>query len=202
MSPNEIDPDAAPDKAGMEGLQPRGAYTRALIGEIRILVRSISNDPVKRLSSIQLSYRSPRTGTVEELSAACIVSRVAEIEKSPKLQADIGSIAFLQLVRDALVAVTAPATGLTTAYTVLVGGGRRGRESESSFALAEQSYGQLRSTARKHRICIWILTIAAFFVTLMALWEATQTALAKNLLRDLALLRVQRDSDCSRQGKA
>ena len=90
----------------------RRNYTHALVSEIRLLVRTISNDPVTRILDVRLNYKLPGQFYARELSASEIIDEISRIEDGIAQQTGLGPIGFLQLVRDALVAKTAPATSL------------------------------------------------------------------------------------------
>ncbi len=169
----------------------RRDYTHALVDEIRLLVRTISNDPVKRLSSLKLNCQPPGETGLRELSAPEIIIEVSTIEAQTDQKSGIAHIGFLQLVRDALVSMTAPATGLTISYTTLVAGDQRGRSAESRFTLAQRAYSLLSDRAAWHRRVAFLLTVVAIVFTLFAAWEATKVSLGKSILQNLDLLRHQ-----------
>jgi len=169
----------------------RSAYAHALISELRLLVRAIANDPNKRLNTLRLSYQLPEMTKAEDLTFDKILNKLASIESDPKQQAALEYIAFLQAVRDALVAITTPATGLTIAYTALVTGGQRSDRAESSYDLAAQAYGRLRHRAAWHSRFAWCLMAIAVVCMTIATWEATAAALGKSLLQNMDLLRSQ-----------
>jgi hypothetical protein len=125
------------------------------------------------------------------VTAPEIIEKISRIESIADKQVGIDHIGFLQLVRDALVSMTTPATGLTISYTALVAGDQRSEATESRFALAKQAYDMLLNRAIWHRRLAWILTVIAILFTLFAAWEATKAALGRNLLQNLDLLRNQ-----------
>ncbi len=137
--------------------EPRSGYALALIAEIRLLVRTISNDPTRRISSLRLSYHRSQDQAAENLDYDQVLNEVSAIERAPLERSQLAAIAFLQVVRDALVALPSPATGLTIAYTTLVVGDQRSADIESAFDLATQAYGRLQRRALWHRILIWVL---------------------------------------------
>jgi hypothetical protein len=169
----------------------RRDYTHALLSEVRLLVRTISNDPTKRVSDLKLSYTLPGTPGPKELTAPEIINAISEIEEHAGQQLGIARIGFLQLVRDALVSLTAPATGLTISYTTLVAGDQRSQSAESALALARKAYPLLGDRAVRHRRVASFLTVVAIVFTLFAAWEATKASLGKSLLQNLDLLRTQ-----------
>lgn len=169
----------------------RSEYTRALLSEIRLIVRTIANDPLKRLSDLKVNYRFANEKAIREVTAPEIIEMISHVEAIADKQVGIDHIGFLQLVRDALVSMTTPATGLTISYTALVAGDQRSEATELRFALAKQAYDMLLDRAIWHRRLAWILTIIAILFTLFAAWEATKAALGKNLLQNLDLLRNQ-----------
>src|SRR3954468_15062879 len=83
----------------------RSEYTRALLSEIRLIVRTISNDPMKRLSDLKLNYKFDNDKPIREVTAPEIIDLISKIEASADKQVGIANIGFLQLVRDALVSV-------------------------------------------------------------------------------------------------
>jgi hypothetical protein len=169
----------------------RSEYTRALLSEIRLIVRTIANDPLKRLSDLKLNYRFDTDNAIREVTAPEIIGRISEIEGITDKQVGISNIGFLQLVRDAPVSLTTPATGLTISYTALIAGDQRSEAAESRFTLAKQAYDMLSNRAVWHRRLAWTLTAVAILITLFAAWEATKAALGKHLLQNLDLLRAQ-----------
>jgi len=169
----------------------RRNYTHALVSELRLLVRTVSNDPSKRVSDLRLNYRLPGEPHARELSAAEIIDEISNVEDRIDEQSGIAPIGFLQLVRDALVAMTAPATGLTISYTRLVAGEQRSQPAESGYVLAGEAYGLLPRRARKHRYFAYVLAAVAILFTIFAAWEATKASLGKNLLQNLDLLQSQ-----------
>ena len=169
----------------------RRDYTDALLSEVRLLVRTVSNDPMKRVSDLKLKCTLPGASAPQELTAPEIIDAISDIEAHADQQPDIARIGFLQLVRDALVSMTAPATGLTISYTTLVAGDQRSQSAESRFALAKKAYTLLGSRAVWHRCVASALTAVAILVTLFAAWEATKASLGKSLLENLDLLRSQ-----------
>jgi len=169
----------------------RKQYTYALISEIRLLVRTVSNDPSKRVSDLKLSYKLTGESYARELYASEIIDEISDAEARVDQQLGIANIGFLQLVRDALVSMTEPATGLTIAYTTLVAGEQRSQTAESGFALAGKAYGLLLRRAMWHRRIAYILTAVAIAFTFFAAWEATKASLGKSLLQNLDLLQSQ-----------
>ena len=169
----------------------RKQYTYALISEIRLLVRTVSNDPSKRVSDLKLSCKLTGEPYARELYASEIIDEISDAEARVDQQSGIANIGFLQLVRDALVSMTEPATGLTIAYTTLVAGEQRSQTAESGFALAGKAYGLLLRRAVWHRRIAYTLTAAAIAFTFFAAWEATKASLGKSLLQNLDLLQSQ-----------
>ncbi len=169
----------------------RRDYTHALLSEVRLLVRTVSNDPKKRVSDLKVSCVPPGAPGPKELTAPEIINAISDIEDHADQQSGIGRIGFLQLVRDALVSLTAPATGLTISYTTLVAGDQRSQSAESALALARRAYPLLGDRAVRHRRVASFLTVVATVFTLFAAWEATKASLGKSLLENLDLLRTQ-----------
>jgi hypothetical protein len=177
----------------------RRNYTRALISEIRLLVRAVSNSPSMRVSNLKFNGKLPSEcvgkpaseTSARELNASEIIDEISKVENQIDQRSGIANIGFLQLVRDALVSMTEPETGLTIAYTHLVAGEQRSQPAESGYALAEQAYGLLLRRAKLHRRMAFFLTFIAMLVTFFAAWEATKVSLGKNLLQNLDLLQAQ-----------
>jgi hypothetical protein len=191
---DEEKPDPARPSPGKTSLPPhpeRSAYAKALIAELRLLVRTIANDPNKRLNTLRLSYQLPDTDSSVDLTFDKVLNKLSEIEGDEIHRAALDQIAFLQAVRDALVAMTAPATGLTICYTALVSGGQRSTSVESAFDLASQAYGRLTVRAKLHRWLVWLLMAVAVGCMGLATWEATAAALGRNLLQNMSVLRSQ-----------
>ena len=172
----------------------RSEYTRALLSEIRLIVRTIANDPLKRLSDLKVNYRFANEKAIREVTAPEIIEMISHVEAIADKQVGIDHIGFLQLVRDALVSMTTPATGLTISYTALVAGDQRSEATESRFALAKQAYDMLLDRAIWHRRLAWILTIIAILFTLFAAWEATKAALGKICFRIWICSEISRQS--------
>jgi len=57
----------------------RRNYTHALVSELRLLVRTVSNDPSKRVSDLRLNYRLPGEPHARELSAAEIIDEISRL---------------------------------------------------------------------------------------------------------------------------
>jgi hypothetical protein len=182
---------ASDSEMGQSAPAPRIAYIGTLIAELRLLVRAISNDPNKTLTSLRMAYQTTSSGAPEILTSDRVLKLVSEIEDDPKKQMQLESIAFLQSVRDALVAMTRPVTGLSLAYTTLVAGAQRKSDAESSFQLAAQAYGLLERRAKWHRRFVWVLLALGVTFTVLAAWEATKAALGKSLLQNMDVLRAQ-----------
>ena len=123
-----------------------------------------------------------------------VLNEVSAIERAPLKRSQLEAIAFLQVVRDALVALTSPSTGLTIAYTTLVVGDQRSADIESAFNLATQAYWRLQSRALWHRRLVRLLIALAVCFTFIAAWEATKAALGKSLLQNMDVLRTQQMS--------
>jgi hypothetical protein len=135
----------------------RKDYTRALISEIRLLVRTVSNDPFKHVTNLKLTYKLPGEPSLRELAAPEIIDAVSKAEAQIDLQSGIDEIGFLQLVRDTLVSMTAPATGLTIAYTTLVAGEQRSQSAELSGCETSLAASAIRRalvvSQRPERMC-------------------------------------------------
>jgi len=166
----------------------RDGYRTSLVAELRLLVRTIAGDPGKRLNTLRMTYKLPGKDAAEELAFDRILQEIATAEDSPHKLEMIG---FLQAVRDALVGMTAPATGLTVAYTTLVTGESRDGNTESAHGLASRAYNMMTRRARWHSVFAYILLFATVGLTLLAAYDATRAALGKSLLQNMDLLRVQ-----------
>ena len=121
----------------------RSAYYAALLSENRMLVDYIAANAAKTIAEIGLKDTRPPFG---EMTIGPILSRLDEIgsvlEHSTDASCTIAAedAAFLQTLRDTLDRIVRPASSLTIAYTALVTGSRRGRDSES-HRLVLRRYG-------------------------------------------------------------
>jgi hypothetical protein len=153
-------------RAGTVKSDQRRAYYWALLNEIRMLVDYIAANATHTLAEIHI--KDPRSST-QEMTIGTILSRLDEIDselEQPSETAAERSIkpedtAFLQIIRDTLNGVAHPASSLTIAYTALVTGSRRGKDTESREKLARKAYGGMISIARWHRRTQWTLLVLA-----------------------------------------
>ena len=183
-------PDSSVPSAGRPTpAPPEGeAACTALINEIWMLVDFVAGSPTQGLA--QAVVADPAKPT-EKLTPVQLLQGVSTIEANLWSQTPgAGNRAFLQVVRDALNLVIAPATGLTVAYSSMVTGPLRGR-STSRFALARRAYPNLSWRAGVHRYLSYAILIGAVLCTGLAVWESAKVALGKALLQNMDLLRAQ-----------
>jgi hypothetical protein len=136
------------------------------------------------------------------MTIGAILSRLDEIDSElehPSEMAAERSIkpedtAFLQIIRDILNGVARPASSLTIAYTALVTGSRRSKDTESREKLARKAYGGMISIAHWHRLTQRLLLALALFITLLAVRESSNVALGRDYMRNLASLQAQQAS--------
>ena len=169
----------------------RRKYLTELSAEIRILIRALANDPNRRLSNLSVDWRdendNPRKFTYPD-----IVRRLASEEANADAGDPLMQIGMLQAVKDALIGLTQPATGLTVAYTSLVGvQAAPSDNSESTYSLARQAYPGIERSAAKHRRFILLICVFVLLLTGLATWEATYASVGKSMLQVLDPLRTQ-----------
>jgi hypothetical protein len=172
----------------LQTASPRGSYIYALTAEIRILIRAVASDPeqdISTLTAVSIDEKGPATLNYAQI-VIVVAKDIPAIENELLLR-----IGQLQAIRDALVRMTRPATGLSIAYTSLVSGNQRGKGSESTYELAQSAFGGLGLSARIHRLFIAMLCITAVVLAIVASWEATKASLGKSLLEVLEPLRAQ-----------
>jgi hypothetical protein len=177
----------------------RRAYYWALLNEIRMLVDYIAANPTHSLGEIHI--KDPRSHT-EEISIDVILSRLDEIDSELEHPSEMSAehsikpedTAFLQIIRDTLNGIARPASSLTIAYTALVTGSRRSKDTESREKLARKAYGGMISIAHWHRLTQWVLLALALFITLLAVRESSNVALGRDYMRNLASLQTQQAS--------
>jgi hypothetical protein len=177
----------------------RRAYYWALLHEIRMLVDYIAANPAHTLGEIHI--KDPRSPT-EEISIDVILSRLDEIDSELEHPSETSGerslkpedTAFLQIIRDTLNRIARPASSLTIAYTALVTGSRRSKDTESREKLARKAYGGMISIAHWHRVTQWTLLAVALFITLLAVRESSNVALGRDYMRNLASLQAQQAS--------
>jgi hypothetical protein len=151
----------------------RRAYYWALLNEIRMLVDYIAANATHTIGEIHI--KDPRSPT-EEMTIGAILSRLdeidSELEHPPETAAERSikpeDTAFLQIIRDTLNGVAHPASSQTIAYTALVTGSRRSKDTESREKLARKAYGGMISTAYWHRLTQRALLALALIITLLA----------------------------------
>jgi hypothetical protein len=172
----------------------RSAYYSALLSENRMLVDYIAANAAKTIAEIGLKDTRPPFG---EMTIGPILSRLDEIgsvlEHSTDASCTIAAedAAFLQTLRDTLDRIVRPASSLTIAYTALVTGSRRGRDSESRETLARDAFGGLISSSFWHRWTQRGFLGMALLVTLLAVRESSSVALGRAYMRNLADLHLQ-----------
>ena len=164
------------------------AVNRALISEIWMLVDFVAGSSSQGLAqAVVMDPAAP----ANKLTPTQLLQGVSNIEAAINAnQPGVQDRAFLQVVRDALNLLIAPATGLTVAYSSMVTGPLRGR-SASRFALARQAYSNLPWRARGHRALSSLILVGALLCTGVAVWESAKVALGKALLQNMDLLRTQ-----------
>src|ERR1700687_5582666 len=130
----------------------RRAYDWALLNEIRMLVDYIAANATHTIG--ELHIKDPRSPT-EEMTIGAILSRLDEIdselehpsETTAEQRVKTEETAFLQIIRDTLNGVARPASSQTIAYTALVTGSRRSKDTESREKLARKAYGGVSSVS-------------------------------------------------------
>lgn len=203
-------------------MSDRTRYLQALLAEIRILIRAIAGDSEKSLSKLSFPWREapdpaaanaplPETRQLTYPDIVPWLVAADRIANAPTAdgpgavrQQDDDEIlkctARLQYLRDALIALTKPSTGLSIAYTALAAGNERGSRNEngeqieSSVLLAKMAYPNLERTARFHRYLIYLLCVTAVLLAFFASWQASKASLGKNLLQPLEQLRQQQQA--------
>jgi hypothetical protein len=183
------------------------SYLDALTAEIRILIRTIATDPTKRLSAVKVRWldaaRAPKDLTYPEVVAHIahvdppLAPSATAVEIANARTEELIKIGLLQAIRDELVQLTAPATGLSIAYTSLVTGNERGSDADSMNGLAKQAYGGLSLAAKFHKWMMFGLSMVSLLLAVFAAWEATKASVGKNLLQVLDPLRVQQTAVAS-----
>jgi len=169
-------------------LPPRASYLEALTAEIRILIRAVVGDSEKDISQLKVVWCENQQVVILSYPHVVAVLAKAAPDGENELLERIGK---LQLIRDALIRMTKPATGLSIAYTSLVTGNEGNRNSDSTYDLAQQAFGGLGRAAVTHRWSIRFLSILAVLLAFFASWEATKASLGKSLLQVLEPLRAQ-----------
>ncbi len=170
------------------------AQILALISEIWMLVDYVAGNPTEGLSAIQVP--DPRTAGAM-LTPVEVFQAVSDVEgrlcASATVQPGPNDRASMQIVRDALNTVAAPASGLTVAYTTMVAGPLR-RRAASRVNLAQDAYGNLATRAFGHRYLQRMILVLAILATALAVWESAKVALGKALLQNLDLLRTEQSA--------
>ena len=153
-----------------------------------MLVDFVAGSPTQGLA--QAAVADPAAPD-RRLTPVLLVQGVSNIEAGLNANTlDVGARAYLQVVRDALNLLVAPASGLTVAYSSMVTGPLRGRSS-SRFALARQAYPKLAWRAWVHRRVFSLILVTALLFTGVAVWESAKVALGKALLQNMDLLHTQ-----------
>jgi hypothetical protein len=177
----------------------RRAYYLALLNEIRMLVDYIVANPTQTIA--ELHIKDPRSPS-EEMTIGAILSRLdeinSELEHPPEAASERAikpeDTAFLQIMRDVLNGIASPASSLTIAYTALVTGSRRSKDTESREKLARKAYGGMISTAYWNRLTQRAFLVLALLTTVLAVRESSNVALGRDYMRNLANLQVQQTS--------
>ncbi len=166
------------------------AQIMALVSEIWMLVDYVAGNPTEGLDAIKVP--NPHAPGVV-LTPAEVFLAVSDVEgrlSVPTAVPGPDDRASMQIVRDALNLIVAPASGLTVAYTTMVAGPLR-RRAASRVNLAENAYGNLASRAFGHRNLQRAILVLAIIATALAVWESAKVALGKALLQNLDLLRTE-----------
>lgn len=167
-----------------------------LVSEIRMLLDFVTGSPVQTLKDLVIPDPDhPQTGDAAPITLrnAAVLNRLNDLEAKITAGGCITSSdrTFLQLLRDALGTMVRPATGLTIAYTSMVVGRQRGRNTQSRAQRAEQAYAALAAPATRHRWAQRILLCIAVAITGFAVWESAHVALGRSLLLSVQSLQTQ-----------
>src|SRR5690242_3753415 len=171
----------------------------SLIREVQLLLDFISGLTNRRLKDLEVSCPDSACAPdqIKKLKGEQVIARLEEIvagyDKDIALQPT--NIAFLKLLKDELVQMAAPATGLTVAYTAMVvGSGRKkeGRElPKDRVDYAQAAYPALMSAAHRHRVGHLFILALALALALITVSESARVALGKALLQTRQELRIQ-----------
>ncbi len=168
------------------------AQILSLADEIWMLVDFLAGSPGKVLSAVQIPDQG-KPGT--NVSLQELLQRVCDTQRRVAGEGEVepGDRAFIQLVRDALNGIAAPATGLTVAYSSMVTGPLR-RRAASRFLLAQQVYSTLTLRAWAHSYLQAAVLVVAVLLTVVAGWQSAKVALGKAILQNLQTLRTAQTS--------
>ncbi|MFL5252940.1 MAG: hypothetical protein ACJ8AI_08605 [Rhodopila sp.] len=176
------------------------SLVHSLIQEVRLLLDFVSGRVDRRLKDLKICgpALSGAPGTPEMLAGNQLIARVEEIAANHDKGNELApaDIACLRLLKDELVSITAPATGLTIAYTTMVvGGGRKMKDKQELPAdrvdYARSAYPALRQAARWHRRGHYMILASSLVLALMTVSESAKVALGKALLQTRQELRTQ-----------
>jgi hypothetical protein len=177
----------------------RRAYYWALLNEIRMLVDYIAAHATHTLGEVHV--KDPRSPE-EAMTIGAVLSRLDEIDSEFEHPTETVTerrikpedSAFLQIIRDTLNGIARPASSLTIAYTALVTGSRRSKDTESREKMARKAYGGMICIANWHRRTQSLLLTLALVMTLLAVRESSNVALGRDYMRNLASLQAQQAS--------
>lgn len=183
MGQNE--PPALAQAGDAQGQPARIRYLDTLRAEIRLLARTVADDPNKQLSDLKVLWGG------KTLDYAETVEQLAKDDEGLSGPEQLRRLGLFQAIKDALVLKTTPATSLTIAYTTMVVGEQQSDEAESVHALSRQVFGNLRLGARRYAWFVRGLAVVTLLMTGLAAWESTKASVGKNLLQTLEPLRSQ-----------
>lgn len=167
-----------------------------LVSEIRLLLDYVAASSTRTLKDLTIPDQDqPPSDPVPRLMrSVAILERLNDIEaKLPDATTPIGSKdhTFLQFLRDALVAMVRPATGVTVAYSSMVVGRQRGAGVPSRAMWAVWAYPDLAGFAYRHRLSQYALLVIAAAVAVFAVWQSAHVALGRSLLQGIQTLQSQ-----------
>ncbi len=172
------------------------AYSTQLLYQIRVLLRYIAASAKPQLSLSRLVIEDANLPRPRMSAGDIIVSLdaiEAKLTSTPPATLVSQELVLLQLARDKLSEIVAPATGLTVAYTVMV--------TETSLLyrkgtvnLARNAYPQLPGRAFIHRWSRNVFVTLALLLTVATVWLSTEVAVGKHLLQNMDALRIRQAS--------
>ncbi len=166
-------------------------YPTELLYQIRVLLRYVSVKPTETLSKLTISDAALPAAT---MTAGAIISSLDDIEAklstTPPTQPNSQELTILQLTRDALSKIVAPATGLSVAYTSMVTE-NSWRYSRTNWDMSARAYPHLKGRAFLHRLTRNALILLTVALTAAAVWLSTQVAIGKYLLQNIDALHVR-----------
>jgi hypothetical protein len=167
----------------------------ALISEVQLLLDFVSGLPAHSLrdleiGNLELPQEPGAAAPPHSLKAGAVVMGVEHLVDQLKRGTDLSpaDITFLRLTKDALVHMTAPATGMSIAYTTMVLGTRKNL---FRMARAAQAYPGLVNAARFHHFGHIFMMALALVITTISVSESARVALGKALLQTRQELRTQ-----------